>query len=748
MQKVELLSPVGNWQTLLYAIHNGCDAVYLAGKKYGARKYAENFDDDEMVKAINYCHLYGVKIYITVNTLVFNSEIPDVLKYISFLYENGVDALIMQDLGLIHQVRNLYPDLDIHISTQCHNHNNEGLNFYKVLGATRVVLDREMSLEEIKALDCSTEKEVFVHGALCVSYSGCCLFSSMNGGRSGNRGECVASCRLPYRLQKNDKIIPTEGDYLLSTRELNTLNEVGALIEAGITSFKIEGRMKSPAYVGYVTSLYRMMIDRYYNHDSSKLEDYYLDNLKRLYNRQFTSGYLFQNKFKSIMNIKTSNHLGVVLGKVIDYDHKYIKILLSDDLKQEDGIRLPNNQGMIINRLYNEKKLLVNKMTKGKICYIDNKVELNCRGVVRKTIDHELMVKLESYVPKKIPIKITLSCHINHEIELTFDDGLNKAVIKYGTVQEALNSPTSNQRIITQISRLDDTPFTVTEFDSDLDNNIFVSIKELNETRRLCVAKLIALRQVITRSSKPNQSKKATAYLKANQITISALVRNQEQLEACLKEHIDVLYTNNPLLYEQYKDKINIYLRLSRVSMHYRDLNNERLLVREIGGVSKYSSNNTVITDYTLNVTNELTIQALAQENVRVVTLSCELTDDYLKDITYFNNNVELIIYGTIELMVMKYCPLNMLLNNDQQPCQLCLKKDHYYLVARDNAKYPIINEPHLTYIMHKQPIDRLANLHMYLDKGINHFRLELLEENCTEIHNLIANLRKELNND
>ena len=188
MKKVELLSPVGNMETLYFAIHNGCDAVYFAGKKFGARKFANNFSEEEIVEAIKYCHLYGVKAYITVNTLMFDNELEEVLEYIDFLHKSNVDALIMQDIGLIKKTHELYPNLEIHISTQSHNHNDHGIDFFEKLGATRIVLDREMSLDEINRLNTKLEKEVFIHGALCVSYSGCCLFSSMNGGRSGNRG--------------------------------------------------------------------------------------------------------------------------------------------------------------------------------------------------------------------------------------------------------------------------------------------------------------------------------------------------------------------------------------------------------------------------------------------------------------------------------------------------------------------------------------------------------------------------------
>ena len=271
MKKVELLCPVGNSEMLYQAIHNGADAVYLSGKLFGARKFANNFANDELVEAIRYSHLYGVKVYVTVNTMIYESELEVLFDYLKFLYENGVDAVIMQDIGIIKRTRVVLPNLEIHASTQCHNHNEEGVKLLKELGVTRVVMAREMSLDEINSIDVNIEKEVFVYGALCVCYSGCCLFSSMNGGRSGNRGECVQSCRLPYELFENDKRININGDYLLSTRDLNTISNLKKILDSGIDSLKIEGRMKSPAYVGYVTRVYRRLVDCYYENKNINL---------------------------------------------------------------------------------------------------------------------------------------------------------------------------------------------------------------------------------------------------------------------------------------------------------------------------------------------------------------------------------------------------------------------------------------------------------------------------------------------
>ena len=200
MKKVELLSPAGNKNTLYYAVHGGCDAVYVSTTSYTARKYAQNFTLEELKQAVKYCHLYGVKLYVTVNTIIYEQEVKDFIKYIKYLYESDVDALIMQDLGMIKLVNELFPDFEIHSSTQFHTHNEEQVKLLESLNVKRVVLARELSLQEINNIKTPLEKEIFIHGALCVSYSGQCYFSSKFLQRSGNRGECAGMCRLPYEL--------------------------------------------------------------------------------------------------------------------------------------------------------------------------------------------------------------------------------------------------------------------------------------------------------------------------------------------------------------------------------------------------------------------------------------------------------------------------------------------------------------------------------------------------------------------
>ena len=470
----ELLSPAGNMECLKAAVNNGADAIYLGGKTFGARAYAGNFSNEELKEAVNYAHLYGVKIYITVNTIIYNNEVDELIKYIEYLYKIGVDALIMQDIGMISLVRKVFPNMEVHASTQCHNHNYEGIKLLKELGVTRIVLDREMSLEEIENIDVDIEKEVFIHGALCNCYSGCCLFSFMNGGRSGNRGECTQVCRLPFKLIKNGKYIDTPNKYLLSTKELNTISNFDKLLDSDIVSFKIEGRMKSPSYVGYVTRLYRKLIDNHTNKVTSEEEN----NLKILFNRDFTSGYLFNDK---VMNTSTSNHQGLEIGRVLEVTPKKIKIKVTNNLYQEDGIRFKNsNLGMIANFIYNEKDLLINTANKGDIIYLDNKINLKEKDILIKTSSGHLDEEILSTSEKKIIITIDV-LQINDYLEITFKDNNGNKVSDRVKTEVPQKRPTTNEEIKEMIlSMCKDRILKIVEKHEDAD---FVYVNDLGRHR-------------------------------------------------------------------------------------------------------------------------------------------------------------------------------------------------------------------------------------------------------------------------
>lgn len=740
MKKIELLAPAGNMECLISAVQNGADAVYLGGKKFGARYYANNFNYDELIEAIKYCHLYGVKIYVTVNTICYEEELGEAIKYIEFLYDNHVDALIMQDLGLIKAAKERFPNLEVHASTQCHNHNDYGIALLKDLGVTRVVLAREMSLEEIKKLKTDIEKEVFIHGALCVSYSGCCLFSAMHGGRSGNRGECVGSCRLPYKLIENDKVVPTKGKYILSTKSLCTIENIGKLIESNVASLKIEGRMKSKEYVGYITRLYREKIDEYYDKTKVTITNEEIKNIKKLYNRELTNGYLFEKYGNGLMNIKTSNHIGIVLGKVLKIDKKKIRILLSEDLNQEDGIRFDNDKGLIVNMLYNDKGLLVNKVTKGNIAIIDNKIDLKDAKIVRKTIDSELNKEINKKEERKIPISINCKATINERLTITISDFEN-TITKYGNIiEEAKNCITDYKRVKIQLEKLGNTPFKSIDTNIIIDNNVFIPIKEINELRREITDELIEKRMYKSNYKIiKKEIKEKNVIKKEKKLSISILVRNEKQLKVALDNNIDRIYTDNFLLYNKYKNK-NVYFKTKRVTDNSKEFNNENILATELGAVYKYSKNNNVIGDYFLNVVNHYTINNLINLGIKRITLSPELSDNNIKLLANYDNT-DLLIYGRIELMVTKYCPMNMIIEKDSKKCNLC-DINQYSLQDQNGNVYPIVNEKHLTHILDCNNFDKLKNIDEYIEYGISSFRVDLYDENKKEIEKIINEIR------
>ena len=724
MKKIELLSPAGSMDALKAAIHNGADAIYLGGKKFGARAFAQNFSVNELIEAINYAHIYNVKIYITVNTIIYEDEFEDALDFIEFLYKNNVDAVIMQDIGLMYEAHKRFPGLIIHASTQCHNHNIENIEFFKSIGVKRVILDREMSLEEIKKLNTDMEIEIFIHGALCISYSGCCLMSYLGGGRSGNRGECTGCCRLPYKLIENNKEHKTNGEYLISTKELNTSKRIKEIMDSNIVSLKIEGRMKSPEYVGFITKYYRNIID------GKKITEEDEKKLSLLFNRDFTEGYLFNEN--NITNIKTSNHQGIVIGKIIEVNKKFVKIKLNEDLDQEDGIRFENNKGMIVNKLYNSKMLLVSSVSKNSVAIIENKCDINKLGSVRKTTSVKLLKELQNYEQKKLDVSFTVKAKTGEALEIVINDGTFILNEKGNKIEKSQTSETTREMIVKQLSKLGNTPFRLKEIEIIKDDNIFISITELNSIRRNLVSKLIDKKTKI----KPKEINKVVDKVinyKDNKETINIFVNNEEQYRAAKEENVDNIYTSNVFLHKKYPET---FYKLPRVILSRENITNNNLLITEIGSIV-YSSNNNVFGSYELNAINNHSLQLLHQRGIKQITISPEINDK-INLIDNINNNIEIIVYGWIEAMVMKHCIVKNITNNHS-----CNKK--YYLKSKNNELYPIVQNNCLTTILNYKPINNIDKINYYKDLNIKHFRIDLYNENYNETIKIIKSIKNNI---
>ena len=364
---IELLSPVGDFECLKAAVQNGADSVYFGADMFSARAFAHNFNLENLEKAIHYAKIRGVKTNLTLNTLIKDDEFTFALNLAKKAYEYGIDAIIVQDLGLATKLLELFPDLPLHASTQMTVHSLSGALELQNLGFKRVILARELSMDEIDYISKNTDIEIecFAHGALCISYSGQCLFSSMIGGRSGNRGKCAQPCRLPYELFENNKKI--NSGYLLSTRDLCSLDYIPSFIKIGVKCLKIEGRMKSPEYVATVTRIYKKYINLALSHQPYVVDKKDRKKLMQVFNRGMSSsGHLDNEPNKNLVFKDKPNNMGLWLGKVQNYNKNkgLITVKLKEPIKIGDTISLENEQGVytISELMENNKNIVETKI--------------------------------------------------------------------------------------------------------------------------------------------------------------------------------------------------------------------------------------------------------------------------------------------------------------------------------------------------------------------------------------------------
>lgn len=720
MKKPELLAPAGNMDAFLAAIEAGADAIYIGGYTFGARAFANNFSDDEIIKCINYAHLYGVKVYITVNTIVYEKEVDLFLNYIDFLHRNNVDAIIIQDLGMFDLVRKVYPNLELHASTQMHIHNLNGVLNLQKWGAKRVVMARETSYETLKEIKkhTSIELEVFIHGALCVSYSGQCLMSSLIGGRSGNRGKCAGTCRQQYNLIDDNGKKYNEDSYLLSTRDLNTLEDIGKLIELGIDSFKIEGRMKRAEYVYLVVSIYRKAIDNYLKYKETRITEDDILELKKIYNRKFTKGYLFNDK--NIMNTYRPNHLGIKIGKVIKKDKNSIYIKLNNKLINGDGIRFLNkveDDGLIISQMYINKQKVISAKEND---VIEIKGNINCDNgaTVIKTTDKEQMDKLNNLINKrtrKVNINGKVIVKQDEFMKITLNDEKNEVIfISDEKPQLATNKPLMKEDIEKQIKKINDTVYTFRNLEIYTDNKSFVPLSKLNEIRRGAIELLDQKRLYNIEYKKCSYNIDLPNFNTVNKENI--LIRNKDMYNKIKSKKFNELYLPD-YLYNGINDDRKV-LKLSRVQNENRKYDTP-VLVGEIGSIIK-----DCYTDFSFNVVNSYTVAFLHSIGVNRVTLSQELNDEEIKELidAYIkryqkNPNLELIVYGREEMMISKY---NILKNLDNH--------NNYFLMDKYKNRMLILVNNDIMTIFNYNIRDKKDKF-KYFNMGINYVRYEYLDE-------------------
>ncbi len=718
MKKPELLSPAGNMESLYAAIEGGCDAVYLSGTLYGARSFANNFTNEELKEAITYAHLYGVKVYVTINTLIYEAEVKNFLTYVDYLVSIFVDAVIVQDIGMMDLLRSIYPDLEIHASTQMHIHNLEGVKLLEKIGVKRVVLARETPIELISEIKKNTkvELEIFVHGALCVSYSGQCLMSSLIGGRSGNRGTCAQCCRQPYTLLVNGQKRNKE-EYLLSTKDLNTLENISKLIEANVDSFKIEGRMKRPEYVYFVTSLYRKAIDNYLEKGTVEIRKEDMNTLKKLFHRGFTKGFLFHEENNSFTNEYRPNHLGMTIGTVISKKGNFLELELTSDLQIGDGIRILGDKedyGKEVDAIWLGKKK-VKKAHKKETIRIFLKENVPVGSLVVKTTDIEELTSIKEKIAnpsRKIFLNFFLEAKVGNPMKLKVEDGIHSFETKSDfIVEESKNSPMTEERIKSQLEKLGGTIYQVNSIQLECDSSIFIPIQKLNELRRIAVDKISELRLERIPIEKKEYYKEVPFFpIKREKTASISTLKDYEKIK---NKGYDEIYVDKNT-FEEIKNEKAI-LKIPRVQ-EYLHKENKNVLVGELGSVSFYPN---AVSDFSLNVVNSYAVAFLHHLGIRKVTLSYEMNDYQIERLidSYYNRYgknpcLELIVSGPIEAMVLKYNLLKKYKAENQETV----------LIDKYHNRFPLKVKDNYLYIYHYQN-KKTEDLEKYYDMGITSLR-------------------------
>ena len=760
---IELLSPVGDFECLKAAVQNGADAVYFGANLFSARAFASNFDDNILEEAINYAKIRGVKTNLTLNTLIKNNEIADAINLAKKAYKYGIDAVIVQDLGLARYLIKNFPGLHMHGSTQMSVHNLNGVHQLQKLGFSRVVLSRELSVKEIENIckNSDIEIEVFVHGALCISYSGQCLFSSMVGGRSGNRGKCAQPCRLPFQLLENDKVIDT--GYLLSPRDLCGLEFLPQLVNAGVSCLKIEGRMKTPEYVATVTRIYRKYLDLTISGQSFIIDEQDKKDLLQVFNRGgFSNGHLDNTPNRNLIYKEKPNNMGIYLGKVSNFNNNkgHISFTTESTLHVGDTISIENKKHET--SLYTISELMIKDKNikeahpgdnikigrmKGSI-YVDDKIykisDKNLTFSALDTLNKELRKKYincKLVVKHNTPISITL-----------FGNNIEVTIISKIIPIQAINNPITKERLINQFSKTTNTPFEISNFEIDLDDGLFIqSISALNELRRLVISKY---QEKLISSFKRNIDNipdyLENTYVKSTSNKKISLLLNvlNTNFDYSNLHGVDRIYI--PLKYfisKKYTDILNVITQnfdtyIYMPTIIRSNLNIESIVknydikgfvLSNIGDfelLKNYLGKYKFICNYTFNVYNDLTISEL---KVDTVTLSPELNKLDLQNI--YANNTELIVYGNTPIMNSNYCLLGKS-NKCYPECKkLCNSSNKYFLKDRLGFLFKIIPNNHETVTtIYNSKITSIP----HKEVNVNSVRIDILDENISEINDII----------
>ena len=735
--KMELLAPAGSPDSLKAAIASGADAVYLGLEQFNARTNAVNFNKSNLRENIEFCHIHGSKVYLTLNTILYDDEIQTAFETACFAFNNGIDAIIVQDMGLLSVLKKELPQLEIHASTQTSINSKSGVEYMGEIGFSRVILAREMDLSSIK--DASSTKistEVFVHGARCYSYSGQCLMSSMLGGRSGNRGSCAQPCRLPYMLSNDKGNVLLKG-HLLSLKDTLYIDSLISLRDAGVGSVKIEGRMKTPEYVAAVTSIYRKYLDMTSEYKVAQDD---INDLLKAFNRQgFSKGALSATSGKKEFSRISPANSGFPVGKVVKITETGVFVVFNSKIDKSDGLKL-NSDGCYAGH---DMAMSVNEFIPlhgqlGDIVYRTKDIIFNKK--------HELGKVLAA--SKKIPITASASILLDKKLffTVTDDSGNTSEAFSDDSAQKAMSGGTPCERIKDQLLKTGGTPYEITEFNFNCDDSIYIKISILNDLRRKVLDALTEKRKDIVRNIVP---------VKLPIPTVNYPGASPSKISICfydLPGDIDFSRINADRIYIDYmnfegnlnevgnscrKNGIGFFLLLPYSCTTVPDVQCDGYLVENHTMLKKLPKTKIVL-GTGFNISNSRS--PIIYNNIDSFSLSYELTGEKIKNFVNLTDSpAEVVVYGKPQVMESPYCPARDICNDD-----LCIK-ENLHMIDRKNEEWDVLFDPikHGIRIFNPHRIMLTESVPFMKESGIDRFRINIIDETADEVYKIIESVNR-----
>ncbi len=760
----ELLAPAGNWDCARAAVANGADAIYFGLPRFNARMRADNFSEEELPRVVDFCHTHGVKAYVAFNTLVFTDELDAAAEQLRLLSRAQVDALIVQDVGLVRLAREITPDLPIHASTQMTITSPEGARFAQELGIERVVLARELSLRELEKFDRAMPLEVFVHGALCVAYSGQCLTSESLGQRSANRGECAQACRMPYELIVDGALRDLgKRRYLLSPQDLAAVDEIPRLIELGVVSFKIEGRLKSPEYVAAVTQVYRKAIDAALAHHENAVSDTDRYHLEMTFSRGLFSGWMHGVNHQRLVSARFGKKRGPFAGTIAHVGKDFVEIDAKIALAPGDGIVFDtggdtnHEQGGRIFEVKGSRLFFKHR-------HIDFS-QLTAGDRVWKTDDPVLNKRLRESFSGKIPprkkVRVDL-CVAGSASESLVIEANGLRVNSQIPLVVARTAPLTTEKLREHLGRFGDSVFMLGELRNELEGEVILPIGELNRLRRELVFRLQAERKITRREiEKPvseicpiqqNEEAKATE--------LFVLCRTQEQIEAALACGVETLYVDFEDI-RRYKDAVEtvrranarIFLATPRIQKageqgFFKLIENaapDGVLIRNLGAIDFFrESPLRKVGDFSLNVANPLTARHFIERGFDRLTISYDLNIDQVLALLARAPGgwFELTIHQHMPMFHMEHCVFAAFMSDGTSflDCGRPCEKHRVHLRDRVGIEHPLRADVGCRNTLFNAVAQTGARFFSDLKRaGLHCFRIELLEETADETRQIIG---------